>query len=251
MRNVIQLSLCFLFLCGMGQRTFAQDSIETPAPEVVRYEYPQTWLDALNRIAERTAEDWRNGDTFAVATTCFRFLNGTLLARQIWNNLTFWQWTAASLLLMVLGQWVVLGFMGHAVRVMALTFPRRPVEPLLTGVGAVLFGIPAILALFVSIIGVPVAFVVWCVLVVAAIIGKMGIFLSIGWGLAHAFGGRGSSLLPLFIVYGMYATVVLVDPFAVGRALSLVANILGIGLALWTRFGFGVEPPCAGNSELR
>ena len=106
------------------------------------------------------------------------------------------------------------------------------------GVAAAILAVPFTVALAISVVGLPFAILLWGMLFLAAVLGKMGVFVSIGWAITRRREAR--SVLPFFPVYLAYALLVMFDPFAIGTAAFLTTSLLGVGLAIRTRLGFGV-----------
>jgi hypothetical protein len=197
-------------------------------------------MQAVQKVRDDLLDKWHGGDYVGLASDALKILKGSRPMREYLDNREFLQWTAGVFVLMLVGQAALLGFMGRQVRLMALIFPRRPLGPVILGVGGVAFGVPILAALCLSLVGLPVAVALWTFFYMAAVLGKMGVFLSIGWSISRAFGG-GQGVFSMFVVYTLYSLMVVLDPFAIGRAFFVLANLLGIGLAIRTRFGFGVS----------
>jgi hypothetical protein len=206
---------------------------------------PPTWWAAARSVWDELERNWWTQEYYALCENAIAALSGNSILREWVDNETYWTWTAASFVLMLMGQGVLFAAIGQPIRRMAVVFSRRPAVPFVFGMGGVLLGVPMVVGLLYSGIGAPAALFLWAFLYMAAIVGKMGVFLSMGWSISRAFGGRGSTVIPFFFVYVLYGAVVVVDPFGIGKALFLVANALGVGLALRTRFGFGVRAPAA------
>ncbi|MBM3215623.1 hypothetical protein FJZ36_11995 [Candidatus Poribacteria bacterium] len=200
-----------------------------------------TWEEAYWNIRASLQERWDARDYRSIARDTVSLLRGNRVMREYLDNEMFLQWIGASFGLMLLGQIVLFALMGHQIRLMALVLPKRPLGPILVGAGSAFAAIPLTVGLCLSLIGIPVAALLWAGVYIGAVAGKMGLFLSIGWGISRAFGGGGRGVLPFFFVYVVYSAVVLLNPFSIGDAFFVVANLLGLGLALRTRFGLGVK----------
>jgi len=212
-------------------------------PSTVSSERPTTWTDAYWKVRTSLETRFYGADYWGLFLECISVLRGNRLMREYLDNEAYLRWTIASVVLLLVGQAALFAYMGTPIRRMAVLLPRRPLGPVLLGIVGVGLAVPVSVGLVYSFIGIPVAMALWAFLYAAAITGKMGLFLSIGWGISRAFGGKGSSVMPFFVVYLVYLALVILDPFGTGRVFFVAANLVGVGLALRTRFGFGVRPP--------
>lgn len=225
---------------------------DEPQPTTMTPERPATWVDAYWKVRTILETRFNNADYWGCFLEAVSVLRGNRLMREYLDNERYLQWTLISLSLLLVGQAALFAYMGAPIRRMAVLLPRRPLGPVLLGFVGVAVILLLSVGLVYSFVGIPIAVALWAFLYAAAIAGKMGLFLSIGWGISRAFGGRGGSVLPFFVVYLVYVALVILDPFSTGRVFFVAANLVGIGLALRTRFGFGVrasEPPP--NERLR
>lgn len=209
----------------------------TPIPK-----RPATWTEALWKVKESLETRFFSADYWGFFLEVLNVLRGSRLMREYLDNQQYLQWTLFSVGLLLLGQATLFAYMGTPIRRMAVLLPRRPLGPILLGIVGVGVSVPVSVGLIYSFVGIPFAVALWAFLYAAALIGKMGLFLSMGWGISRAFGGQGSSVVPFFVVYVIYAALVILDPFSTGRIFFVTANLVGIGLALRTRFGINVYP---------
>lgn len=201
-------------------------------------ERPETFYEAIVLVRGDLLDAWEARDRYLVLSTSVSILSGKAVARKLYDNAQYMRWNVSLALLMLVGQATLLGFASYRVRLMAVVFPRRPLGPMILGVAAAILVVPFTVALVVSVVGIPFAIVLWGVLFLATALGKMGVFVSIGWAITRRREAR--SVLPFFPVYIVYSLLVMFDPFAIGTAAFLTASLLGIGLAIRTRLGFGV-----------
>ncbi|MDA1191032.1 MAG: hypothetical protein O3A46_05025 [Candidatus Poribacteria bacterium] len=205
----------------------------------VQSQRPATFLDAILLVRGQAEADIRAGRYYAVFHDLMNILSGNAAARRYLKNEDYWRWTAASYTLIIIGQVLVFLAMGYRVRLMAMTFPRRPLGVVLIGVGVASLSLPVVAALYLSMVGIPFAVVLWTWVYAAAFVGKMGVFLSAGSLIFPFFGAR--SPIPFFPIYVVYSLLVFFNPVAIGTAVFLIANILGVGLATRTVFGFATR----------
>lgn len=215
----------------------------TDAVPTAQSDRPATWTDAYWKERASLETRFANGEYWELALETVGVLRGNRLMREYLDNAGYLRWTILSVALLVVGQAALFAYVGAPIRRMAILLPRRPLGPVLLGGVGVAVIAPITVGLIYSFVGIPVALALWAFLYAAAIAGKMGVFLSIGWGISRAFGGKGGSVLPFFGVYFAYLALVILDPFSTGRVFFVAANLVGIGLALRTRFGFGVHGP--------
>jgi hypothetical protein len=199
---------------------------------------PETFYEAVVLVRGDLLDAWEARDRYLILSTGVAILSGKAAARKLYDNEQYMRWNVSLALLMLLGQATLLAFASYRVRLMALVFPRRPLGPMILGVLASILIVPFTVALVISVVGIPFAILLWGVLFLAAALGKMGVFVSIGWAITRQRENR--SVLPFFPVYIAYALLVMFDPFAIGTAAFLTTTLLGIGLAIRTRLGFGV-----------
>ena len=240
MTRTLTASLCFLFLACVG---FAQpDPEEGQAPDTTVVpmgpERPETFYEALELVRDDMRGAWEARDRYLILRNAISILSGKAVARKLYNNEQYLRWNVSVAALMLLGQATLLGFASYRVRLMALVFPRRPLGPMVLGVAATILVVPFTIVLAISVVGLPFAILLWGALFLAAVLGKMGVFVSIGWAITRRREAR--SVLPFFPVYLAYALLVMCDPFAIGTAAFLTTSLLGVGLAIRTRLGFGV-----------
>lgn len=221
---------------------------QKPSPTPLS-ERPATWTEAFWKVKASLETRFFSADYWGLFLEALSVLRGSRLMREYLDNQQYLQWTFFSVGLLLLGQTALFAYMGAPIRRMAVLLPRRPLGPILLGVVGVGIIVPVSVGLVYSFVGIPLAVVLWAFLCAAALTGKMGLFLSIGWGISRAFGGRGSSVVPFFVVYLVYAALVILDPFSTGRVFFVAANLVGVGLALRTRFGFGVYPRGPSSAE--
>ncbi|MBT7099587.1 hypothetical protein HN937_19590, partial [Candidatus Poribacteria bacterium] len=202
----------------------AQDDPGEGAPEHTTVvpmgpERPETFYDALLLVRDDLLDAWATRDRSLVLRTGISILSGKAVARKLYDNAGYLRWNVSMALLMLLGQATLLGFASYRVRLMAVVFPRRPLGPMILGVAASLLIVPFTVALVISGVGIPFAILLWGMLFLAAALGKMGVFVSIGWAITRRREAR--SVLPFFPVYIVYALLVMFDPFALGTAAFL------------------------------
>ena len=238
-RRLIALR-CLLLL---GLTATAQDDPADDAPGATTVvpmgpERPETLYEALVMVRDDLLRAWEARDRYLVLRTGISILSGKAVARKLYDNQQYLRWNVSMALLMLLGQATLLGFASYRVRLMALVFPRRPLGPMILGVAAFILAVPFTVALVISGVGIPFAILLWGMLFLAAALGKMGVFVAVGWAITRRREAR--SVLPFFPVYITYALLVMFDPFALGTAAFLTTSLLGVGLAIRTRLGFGV-----------
>ena len=238
-RRLVALSTMFLLaVAAMAQNDASTTPGEDTTVVLSGPPRPDTFYEALVIVRGELLDAWEARDRYLILSRGVAILSGKAVARKLYDNQQYMRWNVTQALHMLVGQATLLGFASYRVRIMALVFPRRPLGPMILGVLASLLVVPFTIALGISVVGLPFAALLWGMLFLATALGKMGVFVSIGWAITRQRENR--SVLPFFPVYIAYALLVMFDPFAIGTAAFLTTTLLGIGLAIRTRLGFGV-----------
>ncbi|GIX07982.1 MAG: hypothetical protein KatS3mg115_2385 [Candidatus Poribacteria bacterium] len=194
-------------------------------------------LGVVQEIAQGVNHHWRSGRRTEAVALLLRFLSGHEIARRLaQENQDYWGWLLRVTALMLLAHTFLLAIWGRRVRAAALVLGRRPLGPILYGLLVLLLVPPFSWGLYRSGVGIPPLLTGWGILYGAALWGKTALLYGVGSRLLRQSGSP--KLWPFYPAYGLYAALVAWDPLSLGAALFLVVNLLGIGLALRTGFGW-------------
>lgn len=153
------------------------------------------------------------------------FTRGLLWGRMIVPNVA-WIWTVVAVFFLVyLAMNVILA---DSVRACAGTLEEKPLTAFMTGLLVLLLAGPICVLLAISIVGIAVIPFVLCALIIAAIVGRVGV---VRW--------VGGSVLPRSADDALPRTML---PFLVGFVMLIVAYMIPLlGIATWTMVGvFGL-----------
>ena len=141
-------------------------------------------------------------------------------------------WLAAMFLIVLL----ITALVPRRLATISAAFPQRWGYAILAGLLAYTSLVIAVLLLAATIIGIPLAGALWCAFLVVKWLGLASILFLIGHTAGRNLFGRDlphiASVLGGFVVYAVVCLV----PFF-GLTFALAVNVMGVGIAILTRFG--------------
>jgi hypothetical protein len=161
----------------------------------------------------------------------------------IFSGFFFW-WKLFALFLFFVCALLLSALVPDRIRLISEEAPVRLFTAFLAGlVGYMVFGMVQ-LFLFITIIGIPLVFLLYLVFTVLKWLAMCGVFHQIGSRLGKAF-GREMSLLGAILLGLAPFAILRFAPFCVGWSIWFLVEILGFGCLILTRVGTRrvVEPP--------
>lgn len=181
-----------------------------------------------------------------VSGTIKRFSTGKALSgfislmsgipRGYWGNVAWISWKVTLFICMLILQVLLFLLFPRNVEAMAHCASVKPIGSLLLALIIFLLLPPISLMLILSLVGIPVALMLWALLVAAAVFGKIGLFVALGNSL---FQTERMSLVSVVLGYTIYRVLTFLP--VVGKPIFVVVTFLAIGICI--RTGFGSKEP--------
>ena len=158
------------------------------------------------------------------------------IPRGYWGNVAWISWKVTLFICMLILQVLLFVIFPRNVEAMAHCASVKPIGSSLVGLIIFLLLPPISLMLILSLVGIPVALILWALLVAAAIFGKIGLFVALGNSL---FQTDRMSLVSVVVGYTVYRVLTFLP--VVGKPIFVVITFLAIGVCI--RTGFGSKEP--------
>jgi hypothetical protein len=155
----------------------------------------------------------------------------------------FWI-TFLKLVLVFIGLLLLSAIVPDRVRLLGEEVPLHPFMAFFAGLGAYIVFVLLMILLCITIIGIPVALLLYFAFVVVKWMGLAGIFHAVGRRIGRLF-GREFSLLGAVLLGFLPFAVLRFLPFCVGSMIWFLLDVMAVGIVALTRFGarrYG-EPP--------
>lgn len=156
-----------------------------------------------------------------------------LVEGLLWGRLlpfsVAWPWVVAGFILMF--YFLVLVLFPAGVKASYLALEKRPIASFAAGLLAVILSAPLAIILAITVVGIAAIPFVKIALLLAMIVGKIGVICFLGRSVGRASGGVIQSALPAFLVGAILLTLVYAVP-VVGLPAWGLATVFGLGAAL-------------------
>jgi len=153
----------------------------------------------------------------------------------LFSGFFFW-WKLFAIFLFFVCALLLSALVPDRIRLISEEAPVRLFTAFLAGlIGYMVFGMVQIF-LFVTLIGIPLVFLLFLVFTILKWMAMCGVFHQIGWRLGRAF-GRDMSLLGGILLGLAPFAILRFAPFCVGWSIWFLVEILGFGCLILTRVG--------------
>lgn len=155
--------------------------------------------------------------------------------RQFWSDGFWWTWKVFSFLAVFFIQLIVIEIFPKQVGNVSVSLNEKILGAGIIGVVSWLFAFPVSLALFLSVVGIPILPVFLAFLIIATFFGRVGVFWRLGSILLGNAALSKSKGLCLSIGYLSYQ-IVRSLPY-LGKFIFVVVSAIALGICLRTQFG--------------
>ncbi|MBM3240744.1 hypothetical protein FJZ31_31050 [Candidatus Poribacteria bacterium] len=156
------------------------------------------------------------------------------MPNSVWGKWALVGWRAATFVVLLLMQLILVSTFPVNVKNMTDAIPKKIIGVSLLGILSVLGMVPVGIALFLSLVGIPLMLVLWAFLFLACLYGKVVISFRIG---NIIFQRHRPNHLAVLLGYGIYRMATFLPYLQIGKIIFFVVNIISIGVCIRTIFG--------------
>jgi hypothetical protein len=160
------------------------------------------------------------------------FMSG--VPRRYWGNIAWISWKSLLFIFMMILQIVLLAVFPRNVEAMARCSSIKLFGSAVLGLFVLLTIVPVSVVLVLSVVGIPLTFAIWSALIIAAIFGKVGLFVAISNSLFQSDKISAASVVIGYTIYRLLTFLPIV-----GKPIFILVNFLAVGVCI--RTGFGVK----------